>query len=77
LLSLLAVGGDINAALDLLADDVGHRAPNSRGVRFFIVRLAVDLRFHQVQKVGGTRQASAVSGQDTSGAAMGGHVDRD
>ena len=70
LLSLLAVGGNIDAAFHLLADDVRDRAPNPRVIRFGIVSVAVNLRLHQIQQVGGTRQAAAVGGQDASGAAM-------
>ena len=63
-LALLAVGRNVDAALDLPADDLGDGAPDPAGVGVVVVRLAGDLRLHQVEEVVRARQAAAVSGED-------------
>src|SRR5262249_39067673 len=61
-LAEFAVVDDVDAEIDLLADDLGDRAAQSRGVRLLVDRLALFLSLHDVEQIGGPRQAAGGGG---------------
>jgi len=63
-LALFAVGHDVDPALDLPADSLGHRAPNARGVSLAVVGLIIEFGLHHVEQVLRARQAADMGGQD-------------
>src|SRR6266545_4114074 len=69
-LAVLAVVDDVDADLDLLANDLRHRRPDPRGEGAGIDGDALLLREHRPRQVIGTRQAPRVGGQDALGAAF-------
>jgi hypothetical protein len=59
-LALLAVGDDVHSALELFANNLGHRATNARYVSFIVVWLAAQSRVHDFEQILRTGQAANV-----------------
>src|SRR6266481_3714367 len=57
-LALLAVGDDVHSALDLFANNLGHRATNARYVSFIVVWFAAQSRVHHFEQILRTGQAA-------------------
>src|SRR3984893_5121466 len=60
----LAVGHEINAAIDLLSNAVRDRLRQLRLVRLVVVRLLGEFRLHDVEQIVRPRQAADVRGLD-------------
>ncbi len=69
----LAVGDDIDAAVGLLAHDIGDRFGDHPVVGLLVVRLAAVFRLHQVEQVVRARQAADMGGLDAVGVLLDGH----
>ena len=66
----LAVVDDVDAGLDLLLDDLGHRRAHARGERRRIDRHALLLGVHHADEIVRPRQAAGVGGEEALGAAF-------
>ena len=69
-LAELAVIDDVDAEINLRADDLGDRGAQARGVRLRVDRLSLLPRLHDIEQIGGTRQAADVGGEDSVGASL-------
>jgi hypothetical protein len=69
-LAELAVIDDVDAEIDLLADNLGDRGAQARGVRLLVDRLAPLPRLHNIEQIGGTRQAADMSGENSLAASL-------
>src|SRR4029450_6631170 len=69
-LAELAVVDDVDAEIDLLAGDLGDRGAQGRGGGLLVDRLALLPRLHDIEQIGGTRQAADVGGENSVGASL-------
>src|SRR5262249_28169151 len=69
-LAEFAIVDDVDAEVDLLAHDLGHRLAQPRGVGLRVDGLALFLGPHHGEQIGGPRQASDVGGENPVDAAL-------
>ena len=69
-LAVLAVADDVDAGIDLPANDLGDGALHPRRERGLVVGLAQFLGVEHRHQIGRPRQAAGVGGQDAAGAAL-------
>jgi hypothetical protein len=67
---VLAVPDDIDAGINLLANDLGDRALHPHRERGLVIRLAQFLGVEHGDKIARPRQAAGVGGQDAADAAL-------
>ena len=73
-LGVFAVVDDVDAELDLLADDLLDRARKPCAAGRLVDRLALLARQQSVEQVGRSRQRAGVGGEDAAGALLHGNV---